>query len=54
MPILLNSVRAGQFGTVNWGALQAGGHHHTVPAIVIFLLLQRYYISGLTQGAVKT
>lgn len=53
MPILLNSVRAGQFGTVDWGALQAGVTITAVPAIVIFLLLQRYYISGLTQGAVK-
>ena len=53
LPVLLNSVRAGQFGTVDWGALQAGVTVTAIPAVILFLVLQRYYINGLAQGAVK-
>lgn len=53
LPIMLNSVQAAQFGIIDWGALQAGVTITAVPAIVLFLALQRFYIRGLTQGAVK-
>ncbi len=52
-PILLNSVNTGLYGAVDWGALQAGVTLSIVPSIVMFLLLQRYYIQGLTGGSVK-
>ncbi len=52
-PILLNSVNMGLYGAVDWGALQAGVTISIVPSIVMFLLLQRYYIQGLTGGSVK-
>jgi multiple sugar transport system permease protein len=53
MPIMLNSVQAATFGIVDWGGLQAGVTITVIPAVVLFLALQRYYIRGLTQGAVK-
>ncbi len=53
LPILLTAVRSGRFGTVDWGAVQAGVTVMMLPCIVLFLLLQRYYIRGLTAGAVK-
>jgi raffinose/stachyose/melibiose transport system permease protein len=42
----------GVYGS-NWPTLAAAVLIMTIPMLVIFLLLQRYIISGLTQGAVK-
>jgi ABC-type glycerol-3-phosphate transport system permease component len=39
--------------TVDWGALFAGVVIMVVPAAVIFVLLNKYIISGVTVGAVK-
>lgn len=52
-PIMLSSVRTGLYGTVDWGALQSGVIVSILPCILIFLLLQRYYMQGLMGGAVK-
>jgi len=38
---------------VQWGLLTAGGIVGAMPATVLFLLVQKRLISGLTQGAVK-
>jgi len=53
VPILLVSVRTGDHGAVDWGALQASIVLSIIPCLVIYLALQRYYISGLLSGAVK-
>jgi multiple sugar transport system permease protein len=53
MPILLVAVRAGRFGAVDWGALQASVIISIIPCLAVYLALQRYYISGLLSGAVK-
>ena len=52
-PVLLNSVNSGLYGSVDWGALQAGVTVSIIPSVLIFLLLQRYYMQGLTGGSVK-
>jgi multiple sugar transport system permease protein len=54
LPIMLYSVRSGLYGTIDWGALQAGVTVSILPSILMFLLLQRYYMRGLMGGAVKT
>jgi multiple sugar transport system permease protein len=38
---------------INWGLLMAGGTLVGLPATVLFLLLQRRLVGGLTAGAVK-
>jgi multiple sugar transport system permease protein len=38
---------------VQWGLLTAGGIVGALPATVLFLIVQKRLISGLTQGAVK-
>jgi len=38
---------------VTWGEIMASALTAAVPALVVFLLLQRQFISGLTEGAVK-
>jgi multiple sugar transport system permease protein len=53
IPILLVSVRTGHLGAVDWGALQAGVMVSIIPCVLIYVLLQKYYVSGLLSGAVK-
>lgn len=53
VPIMLLSVRTGRFGSVDWGALQAGVILSLLPCVIIYLLLQKYYVAGFLNGAVK-
>ncbi|BDP43713.1 ABC transporter permease (plasmid) [Deinococcus aetherius] len=53
LPVMLLNVQSGLYGSVDWGAVQAGMMLSMLPCIALFLFLQRYYLSGLTQGAVK-
>ena len=54
LPIFLTNVRSGLYGVIDWGALQAGVIVSIIPSLVIFILLQRYYMNGLMGGAVKS
>ncbi|MGI3781992.1 MAG: hypothetical protein ACRYG2_14585, partial [Janthinobacterium lividum] len=53
LPVTLTLVTSGQFGSVNWGALEAGVALTILPCVVIYVLLQRYYVSGMLNGALK-
>ena len=53
VPIMLVSVRTGRLGSVDWGALQAGVILSILPCVLIYLLLQKYYVAGFLNGAVK-
>lgn len=53
LPIALANLQSGAMGTLNWGVLETGALVSAVPCIVVFLILQRYYVAGLTAGAVK-
>ena len=54
LPVMLLNARSGSLGSINWGVMQAGISVGMLPCAVLFLLLQRYYISGLIAGAVKS
>ncbi|WP_407305629.1 carbohydrate ABC transporter permease [Desulfosporosinus sp. SB140] len=43
---------AGQFKS-DWGGMMAASFITTLPVLIIFILLQRYLVEGLTGGAVK-
>lgn len=43
----------GSGGVVQWGPLSAAALLVTIPVFVLFLLGQRYLVSGLTGGAIK-
>ena len=53
LPVALVNMQTGQFGTVDYGLLSSGATVATIPCLLMFLLLQRYYVSGLSAGAVK-
>lgn len=53
LPVLMTAVSVGRLGAVNWGAVQAGVVTMVLPCVMVFLLLQRYYMRGLMAGAVK-
>ena len=53
LPVVLSVLQTGQFGTIDWGVLEAGVVLSAAPCVVLFLLLQKYYVRGLLSGAVK-
>jgi multiple sugar transport system permease protein len=53
LPIMLVNIRSGAYGTIDYGALQAGVVVAMVPCLVLYLVLQRFYVSGLVAGAVR-
>jgi multiple sugar transport system permease protein len=53
LPVELLTLVTGQFGVIDWGLLEAGVVVTMVPCIIVFLVLQRYYLGGILSGAVK-
>ena len=51
MPVGINNLQ-GMF-SANWRFIAAGSIISTVPIIIFFLMMQRYFISGENDGAVK-
>lgn len=51
--ILANARQETSIGGTDWGLLQAGITISVVPCVLFYLLLQRFYVSGFTAGAVK-
>jgi ABC-type glycerol-3-phosphate transport system permease component len=39
--------------TMVWGLTMAGAVLTTIPPVVLYMLLQRYVVTGMTAGAVK-
>ena len=52
-PVLAAARSVSSIGGTDWGMLQAGVMVSVAPCIGIYLLLQKYYVSGLLSGAVK-
>lgn len=51
LPIGISSLQVGDM--FPWGTLMAAAILTSIPIIILFIILQRYFISGLTMGAVK-
>ncbi|WP_035856753.1 carbohydrate ABC transporter permease [Cryptosporangium arvum] len=53
LPVALYNLQSGNLGSIDFGALQAGVVTAALPCVAVFLLLQRYYVSGFSAGALK-
>ncbi len=53
LPIDLVNLQRGTYGQVDYGVLAAGAVVAMIPCVILYIALQRYYVRGLTSGAVK-
>jgi multiple sugar transport system permease protein len=53
LPVAVANLRQQTMGVINYGATEAGVVVMAVPCVLLFLLLQRYYVRGFMSGAVK-
>lgn len=53
LPIALLNAQNGPLNTIDWGGLQAGITVTMLPCVILFIILQRYYVSGLVAGTGK-
>jgi multiple sugar transport system permease protein len=53
LPVAVANLRQQTMGVINYGATEAGVVVMALPCIILFLLLQRYYVRGFMSGAVK-
>ncbi len=53
LPLAIATLRQQTMGVIDYGATQAGVVVMAVPCLILFILLQRYYVRGFMSGAVK-
>ena len=53
LPLAIAVLRQQTMGVIDYGATEAGVVVMAVPCILIFVLLQRYYMRGFMSGAIK-
>jgi multiple sugar transport system permease protein len=53
LPLAIAVLRQQTMGAIDYGATEAGVVVMAVPCILVFVLLQRYYMRGFMSGAVK-
>lgn len=53
LPLALVNMRQQVMGVIDYGITTAGVVVLTLPALILFLALQKYYVKGFTTGAVK-
>lgn len=53
LPVAVANLRQQTMGAVDYGVTESGVVVMAVPCIILFLLLQRYYVRGFMSGAVK-
>lgn len=53
LPVALVNLQSGAYGEVNFGFLVAGAVVAMIPCVILYIALQRFYVSGLASGAVK-
>jgi multiple sugar transport system permease protein len=53
LPVMLVNIRYASYNIIDFGALQAGVVVAMVPCLLVYLALQRFYVSGLVTGALR-
>ncbi|HEY2794675.1 MAG TPA: carbohydrate ABC transporter permease, partial [Micromonosporaceae bacterium] len=53
LPVMLVNMRYASFNILDVGSLQAGVVVSMIPCLIVYLALQRFYVSGLVTGALR-
>jgi multiple sugar transport system permease protein len=53
LPVAVYSMQQHTFGAIDYGALEAGVMVMAIPCLLLFILLQRYYVRGFMTGALR-
>jgi multiple sugar transport system permease protein len=53
LPVKLFNIETATYGTIEFGYLSSGVVISMIPCIVLYVALQKYYVQGLTSGALK-
>ncbi len=53
LPVAVANLRQQTMGVINYGATEAGVVVMALPCVLLFLVLQRYYVRGFMSGAIK-
>jgi multiple sugar transport system permease protein len=53
LPLAMAVLRQQTMGVIDYGATEAGVVIMTLPCVILFILLQRYYMRGFMSGAIK-
>jgi len=53
LPVAVANLRQQTMGTIDYGVTESGVVVMAIPCVILFLLLQRYYVRGFMSGAVK-
>ena len=53
LPLAIATLRQQTMGVIDYGATEAGVIVMAIPCLLLFFLLQRYYVRGFMSGAVK-
>jgi multiple sugar transport system permease protein len=53
LPVSLVNLQQGSYGQLDYGFLAAGAVIAMIPCVILFVALQRFYVAGLSAGAVK-
>jgi multiple sugar transport system permease protein len=53
LPVAVANLRQQTMGAIDYGATEAGVVVMALPCVILFMLLQRYYVRGFMSGAVK-
>jgi multiple sugar transport system permease protein len=53
LPLAIVTLEQQSFGVINYGAIEAGVVLSAIPCLVLFLLLQRFYVRGFISGALR-
>jgi multiple sugar transport system permease protein len=53
LPVALLNLQTGAYGQINYGTLVAGSVVAMIPCIALYVGLQKFYVAGLSSGALK-
>ena len=53
LPVALANLQQGAYGQIDYGVLAAGAVVAMIPCVILYVTLQRFYVKGLTSGAIK-